>query len=86
MAKKEADTPERGKPSPTWLDCTLRDGGYQNNWEFPDAITQHYLRAMQDAGLTGSNSGFVRDQDTGTEALRHLHPTHFWNRSQFPEG
>lgn len=35
--------------SPVWLDCTLRDGGYQNNWEFPDFAITRYLDAMRAA-------------------------------------
>jgi len=28
------------------FDCTLRDGGYQNNWEFPIPLIEEYLQAM----------------------------------------
>jgi 4-hydroxy 2-oxovalerate aldolase len=28
------------------LDCTLRDGGYYNNWDFDAELVQDYLRAM----------------------------------------
>ena len=30
---------------PKILDCTLRDGGYYNNWDFPDKSIQRYLDA-----------------------------------------
>lgn len=33
------------------LDCTLRDGGYYNNWDFPIELIQDYLEAMQAAGV-----------------------------------
>ncbi|MDP5129525.1 MAG: aldolase catalytic domain-containing protein [Paraglaciecola sp.] len=33
------------------LDCTLRDGGYYNNWNFPLDITNKYLEAMAAAGV-----------------------------------
>jgi len=33
------------------LDCTLRDGGYYNGWDFPLSITNNYLAAMQAAGV-----------------------------------
>jgi 4-hydroxy 2-oxovalerate aldolase len=33
------------------LDCTLRDGGYYNNWNFPLDVTNKYLSAMQAAGV-----------------------------------
>lgn len=33
------------------LDCTLRDGGYYNNWNFSQDITNKYLEAMSAAGV-----------------------------------
>ena len=33
------------------LDCTLRDGGYYNNWNFPSDIINRYLEAMSAAGV-----------------------------------
>lgn len=33
------------------LDCTLRDGGYYNSWNFPLDITNKYIEAMQEAGV-----------------------------------
>jgi len=29
------------------LDCTLRDGGYYNDWDFPSELIDQYLHAMQ---------------------------------------
>lgn len=34
-----------------FLDCTPRDGGYYNSWDFPDDVIQDYLIAMQAAGV-----------------------------------
>ena len=33
------------------LDCTLRDGGYYNSWDFPTDLINQYLEAMQAAGV-----------------------------------
>ncbi len=33
------------------LDCTLRDGGYYNNWNFPLDVTNEYLQAMNSCGV-----------------------------------
>jgi 4-hydroxy 2-oxovalerate aldolase len=33
------------------FDCTLRDGGYYNSWDFSLDITNKYLEAMQAAGV-----------------------------------
>lgn len=35
----------------TQLDCTLRDGGYYNNWNFHTDIVAPYLEAMDEAGI-----------------------------------
>lgn len=48
------------------LDCTLRDGGYYNSWDFDNLIIEEYLNAMKaisvdyvELGLRGFNkSGF----------------------------
>lgn len=34
-----------------FLDCTLRDGGYYNSWDFPKPLILQYLNAMQAAGV-----------------------------------
>ena len=33
------------------LDCTLRDGGYYNNWHFPEALVEHYLMSVAKAQI-----------------------------------
>lgn len=33
------------------LDCTLRDGGYYNGWNFPLNVTNQYLEAMLSSGV-----------------------------------
>ena len=48
------------------LDCTLRDGGYYNSWDFNTELIQEYLKAMNgisidfvELGLRGfSKEGF----------------------------
>src|SRR5690606_26122663 len=35
----------------TILDCTLRDGGYYNNWDFPTPLVRRYLDVMKEAGV-----------------------------------
>tara|TARA_B100000809_G_C14871407_1_gene435684 strand:+ start:331 stop:546 length:216 start_codon:yes stop_codon:yes gene_type:complete len=32
-----------------FLDCTLRDGGYYNAWDFPADVVQTYLAEMAEA-------------------------------------
>ena len=30
------------------LDCTLRDGGYYNNWNFEKKLVNEYLKAINE--------------------------------------
>ena len=41
----------RKKSSTTILDCTLRDGGYYNNWDFESDVVERYLKSMQAASV-----------------------------------
>jgi len=40
------------------LDCTLRDGGYYNNWDFPKELVNDYLKAMSQIGIDYVELGF----------------------------
>jgi 4-hydroxy 2-oxovalerate aldolase len=40
------------------LDCTLRDGGYYNNWDFGSDVVERYLRSMQAASVDVIEIGF----------------------------
>ena len=40
------------------LDCTLRDGGYYNNWDFDPKLVQAYLNAMEQASIDVIEIGF----------------------------
>ena len=40
------------------LDCTLRDGGYYNNWFFDQSMVNQYLLAMQEASIDYVELGF----------------------------
>ena len=44
--------------SQTFLDCTLRDGGYYNSWNFDHNLVQDYLFAVNDAGVDVVELGF----------------------------
>ncbi|WP_319781510.1 aldolase catalytic domain-containing protein [Oceanisphaera sp. IT1-181] len=41
-----------------FLDCTLRDGGYYNAWDFSPELINDYLAAMQAAGVNAIELGF----------------------------
>ncbi|RLC78269.1 MAG: hypothetical protein DRI61_10125 [Chloroflexi bacterium] len=40
------------------LDCTLRDGGYCNDWLFSDALVTKYLSAIRKSGIDAIELGF----------------------------
>src|SRR5690554_4405695 len=40
------------------LDCTLRDGGYYNSWDFKPDIVTNYLNAVSAAGVDAVEVGF----------------------------
>ena len=39
------------------IDCTLRDGGYQNNWQFSNDFISDYLRVMDRVNVSGVEVG-----------------------------
>ena len=43
---------------PIFLDCTLRDGGYYNSWNFENDLIQDYLVAMKAIGVDVVELGF----------------------------
>lgn len=40
------------------LDCTLRDGGYYNNWNFSRSLVAQYLKSIHQAGIRAVEIGF----------------------------
>ena len=40
------------------LDCTLRDGGYYNNWDFESDVVDRYLQSMELASIDVIEIGF----------------------------
>ena len=43
------------------LDCTLRDGGYINNWQFGRETIQGIVRKLDASGVEIVECGFLRD-------------------------
>ena len=42
----------------THIDCTFRDGGYYNSWDFSREMIVDYLTAMEAAGVDYVELGF----------------------------
>jgi 4-hydroxy 2-oxovalerate aldolase len=49
------------------LDCTLRDGGYINNWEFGSRRIVGVINGLTAAGLDIVECGFLQDKPHGSE-------------------
>ena len=41
------------------LDCTFRDGGYYNNWDFDKNIVRKYINSMSTSGVDYVEIGFI---------------------------
>lgn len=50
---------------PIILDCTLRDGGYHNLWDFNPVLIQEYLDAVHSAGVDFVEFGFRSTKSDG---------------------
>lgn len=59
------------------LDCTLRDGGYYNAWDFPVDLVHQYLEAMQAASVDVVELGFRSLKNAGFKGVR------FYDRSLY---
>ena len=49
------------------LDCTLRDGGYVNNFAFGENTTKKIISGLVDSGMEYVETGFFRNAKTDTE-------------------
>lgn len=45
------------------LDCTLRDGGYVNNWNFGEAVIYDIVKKMLATGVEFIETGFIRNEN-----------------------
>ncbi|AXI03192.1 aldolase catalytic domain-containing protein [Aquirhabdus parva] len=72
----------------TLLDCTLRDGGYYNNWDFDLDLVERYLQSMVSSGVDIVELGF---RFTFANKAKFLGPyayttDRFLNQIHVPEG
>ena len=50
---------------PTLLDCTLRDGGYYNLWDFSSSLINDYLKSMEAISMDYVELGFRSLESSG---------------------
>ena len=47
------------------LDCSLRDGGYYNNWDFSENLINNYLKVLVSLNVEYSEIGFRFRKNSG---------------------
>ena len=50
------------------LDCTLRDGGYYNNWDFSINLVKDYIKSVAASGIKYAELGFRSFSSKALEA------------------
>ncbi len=68
------------------LDCTLRDGGYYNAWDFSPDLIHQYLYAMQAAGVDIVELGFRTLKNQGFKGPCAFTTDAFISSLTIPEG
>ena len=76
----------KSEKSTMFLDCTLRDGGYYNSWDFPKDLTQEYLNAINIAGVDLVELGFRSLKNEGFKGPCAYTSDSFLKRLTIPEG
>jgi 4-hydroxy 2-oxovalerate aldolase len=72
--------------SPILVDCTLRDGGYYNNWDFDVPLINRYLVAMDAAGIDYAELGFRSFETQGFRGACAYTTDDFIRTLQIPAG
>jgi len=70
----------------TFLDCTLRDGGYYNAWDFSPALAQSYLESMKAAQVDIVELGFRFMKNSGFKGAFAYTTDDFIRSLSIPEG
>ena len=68
------------------LDCTLRDGGYYNNWDFDHQIIEDYLKAMEALEIDFVEIGFRSLKNKGFKGAVAFSTDTFLNSISVPSG
>lgn len=68
------------------LDCTLRDGGYYNHWDFEPEVVQNYLNAMSESKIDYVELGLRNFKQKGFLGAFAYTTENFLNSLDLPEG
>ena len=67
------------------LDCTLRDGGYYNSWDFQQELVEEYLEAMSAAGVNIVELGLRSLKNSGFKGAAAFTTDDFIRSLPIPE-
>jgi len=67
------------------LDCTLRDGGYYNAWDFSDELISNYIAAMSAVGVDIVEIGFRSLNTSGFKGACAYSTDDFLHSLQLPD-
>ena len=68
------------------IDCTLRDGGYYNNWDFPEEFVKKYLIALSIAKIKYVEIGYRLFENKGFKGAYAFCNDGFLNSLSIPAG
>jgi 4-hydroxy 2-oxovalerate aldolase len=68
------------------LDCTLRDGGYYNNWDFEPDLVKEYLKAMDLLKIDFIEIGFRTLKNDDFKGALAFSSDNFINNLKIPQG
>jgi 4-hydroxy 2-oxovalerate aldolase len=68
------------------LDCTLRDGGYYNNWDFDSIVVKEYLDAIAQSGISFVELGLRNFAQKGFLGAFAYTTEDFLNSLELPVG
>jgi 4-hydroxy 2-oxovalerate aldolase len=67
------------------LDCTLRDGGYYNDWQFGIEFVNNYLDLISNQGIRYCEIGFRTTRDDGSLGVCAFSPETFPEKLKIPK-
>jgi len=67
------------------LDCTFRDGGYYNNWDFPKKLVDDYLKTMSKIGVDYVELGFRSFEKKGFRGPNWYTTENYLNSLSIPK-
>ena len=68
-----------------FLDCTLRDGGYYNSWDFKDSLVTEYLNAVSVSGVDFVELGLRSRKGGGFKGMFAFCPEQYLESLAIPE-